>query len=231
MSPSILGLVLARGGSKGIPGKNVRPLGGLPLIAHTFAAARASRSLTRVVLSTDDPAIAAVARTYDVEVPFVRPEALATDQARAIDVGLHALYFLLDRDGYQPDYVMLLQPTSPFRTAADIDQAAGLALSNQAPAVVSVTPARQHPGLMKVITHGRLRPFADSAMNEARRQDMSAVYALNGAIYLVRRDVLLATRSWCPEGALAYVMPEERSLDIDTPWDLRLASLLLEARP
>jgi len=217
-------LVVARGGSKSVPRKNLRPLGGKPLIAWTLEAARASRRLTRIVLSTDDPEIAAVGQQWGVETPFLRPAALAGDRSPVIDATLHAFQCLEKNAGQCPTFGLLLQPTSPFRTAADIDAAIQLCETRGADAVVSVTPAREHPYLLKTVdAAGCLQPWQANPLAESRRQDLPPVFALNGAIYLVRRSVLFEQRSWCPAGALAYVMPAERSLDIDTEWDLRVA--------
>ena len=226
--PSILGLIVARGGSKSIPRKNIRPVGGKPLIAYTIEAALASGCLDRVVLSTDDPEIAAVAKTFGAEVPFMRPAEMAGDASPVIDAALHAFQWLEKNDHYFPMFGMLLQPTSPLRTAADIQQAVALAVERNADAVVSVVEADRHPYLMKTIDgQGRLVPFIESPQSGNRRQDLPPVYAINGAIYLIKRSLLAEKRGWCPAGALAYVMPPERSLDVDTPWDLKLADLVL----
>ena len=224
----VLGLITARGGSKGIPGKNLRLVAGRPLIAWTLEAARASRRLDRIVLSTDDPEIAEVGRQVGAEVPFLRPAKLANDRSPVIDASLHALQWLEKMENYIPMYGMLLQPTSPLRTAEDIDAAIGLAEKQNADAVVSVTSVDRHPYLLKVMDeNGRLAPFMKPEFAGSRRQDLPPVVGLNGAIYLVRRTVLRELKTWCPAGALAYIMPAERSLDVDTPWDLRLADLLL----
>ena len=131
-------------------------------------------------------------------------------------------------ENYIPMFGMLLQPTSPLRTAEDIDAAIRLAEEKNADAVVSVTAVDRHPFQMKVIDeNGKLTPFMKTELADSRRQDLPPVFGLNGAIYLVRRTVLQESKTWCPAGALAYVMPAERSLDVDTPWDLRLADLLL----
>jgi CMP-N-acetylneuraminic acid synthetase len=225
---TVLGLVVARGGSKGIPGKNLRLVAGQPLIGYTFRAARHSRALSRVVLSTDSAEIANAGRQYGVEVPFLRPPELARDDSPVVDAALHALTWLEQNADFCPDYIMLLQPTSPLRTAEDIDAAIRLAVERHADAVVSVTPADHHPFLMKVVDeNGRMRPFLQTDSAERRRQDLPDVYAPNGALYLVRRQILTEKRSWCPEGTLAYIMPPERSLDVDTLWDLRLAEVIL----
>ncbi len=222
--------IVARGGSKGIPRKNLALLGGLPLLAHTCRAAAQARGVERVILDTEDDEIARVGREHGAETPYRRPAELAGDRALVMDVTLHALQWLADHERYTPDYVMLLQPTSPFRTAADIDAAIDLARDRNAEAVVSVSPLAHHPWQAKVVdAAGRLQPFIPHPLAAARRQDLPPVYALNGAIYLVRRETLLAGKTWCPDGALAYVMPPERALDIDTPWDLRVARGVLAA--
>lgn len=225
-------LVVARAGSKSIPHKNIRKVAGKPLIAYTFEAAKGSSLLDRVFLSTDDVQAASLGRDLGIEVPFMRPAELAGDSSHVIDATLHAIQWLEERLRYAPDYFMLLQPTSPFRAAVDINAAIWLARDTGADAVVSVTPAAGHPCLLKNMdAQGKLRPWMESPLNTARRQDLPPVYAINGAIYLVRRSVLLTKKSWCPEGAVAYVMPEARSLDIDTPWDLHVAECLLGAKP
>jgi CMP-N,N'-diacetyllegionaminic acid synthase len=226
MKTKTLALVVARGGSKGIPRKNLCPLGGHPLIAHTVLAAKASRLVDRTLLSTDDPEIADVGEQYGADVPFLRPTELARDDSRMVDVALHALEWLETREGYSPDHVLLLQPTSPFRTAEDIDAAIRMAHEGH-PAVVSVCEARRHPCLAKRLDpDGSLHPFFESDFQSRRRQELPPAYDLNGAIYLVRREVLCTELSWCPRGARPYVMPPERSIDIDSPWDLQVANLI-----
>ena len=224
----VLGLITARGRSKGIPRKNLRRVAGRPLIAWTIEAAKASRLLDRILLSTDDPEIAEVGRRYGVDVPFLRPAELASDWSPVIDAALHAFQWLDTVENNFPTFGMLLQPTSPLRTAEDIDAAIRLAQEQKANAVVSVTAEDRHPLQMKVMDeNGRISPFMKTELVDSRRQDLPPVFGLNGAIYLVRRTVLQESKTWCPVGALAYVMPAERSLDVDTPWDLRLADLLL----
>jgi len=211
----VLALITARGGSKGLPRKNVLPAGGRPLIAWTIGAAAGAEFVSRVVVSTDDDEIMAAARAWGGEVPFRRPPALAGDTATSIDVVLHALDQLDDCD-----YVVLLQPTSPLRTAADIDAALMLAESSDAPGCVSVCEAEQSPYWMyRLDSEGRLAPLLDAPVAATRRQDLPPVYVLNGAIYVARVDWLRETRSFLGAGCIAYPMPSARSLDIDTPED------------
>ncbi len=225
---AILGVIPARGGSKGIPHKNIALVGGKPLIAWRIESARACSRITRVIVTTDDPVIAAAARDFGAEVPFMRPAELATDTASGTAPILHALEWVIHHEGYQPDYVVTLQPTSPLCTTQDLDAALNLAISRNAEAVISVSPVSDHPYWMKRIgEQGELIDFAPG-QSVTRRQDLPPVYALNGAIYITRRDVLLAKKSLYGDQTLAYVMPPERSLDIDTPFDLRLADFLLK---
>jgi N-acetylneuraminate synthase len=224
----VLALIVARGGSKTLPRKNLQPVAGHPLIAHTFLAAKQSRKLDRIIISTNDTEIAAVAQEYGIEVPFKRPDELAGDSSHVIDASLHAVQWLETHDNYRPDFVLLLQPTSPLRTAMDIDAAIELAEKEHTDAVVSVTPADQHPYLMKKIdSAGHLSTFFDTNLSRSRRQDLPSVYSLNGAIYLVRRTLLLEAKSWCPDNALGYVMPPDRSIDINDAGDLQIADLRL----
>lgn len=218
-----LALIPARGGSKGLPGKNILPVGGRPLIDWTIAAARGSRSVDRVVLSSDDDAIIATARGCGCDVPFRRPAELATDTVPMIDVVLHALDAL-------PEYqrVVLLQPTSPLRTSADIDAACAALDRGDAPACVSVSPVEQSPYWMyRLTSEGRMQPLVDTGSQTTRRQDLPEVFALNGAVYVARVDWLRQQRTFVTQETVAHVMPVERSIDIDTAADLEAFKRLL----
>lgn len=225
---TVLAVIPARGGSKSIPGKNLAMLDGRPLIAHTIEVARLLPEIDRVVVSTDSPEIAAAARRYGAETPFLRPAELARDDTPGIDPVIHAVQWLEEHEGYHADWVLCLQPTSPLRSAEDVREALRVAAAREADAVVSVVPARHHPyWTRRVEADGRLVPFLPDAPQVARRQDLPPAYALNGAIYLVRSDVLLQRRTWYTDRTYAVVMPPERSVDIDTPFDLDLAAALL----
>jgi len=226
----VLGLVTARGGSKGIPRKNLRPVAGRPLIAWTLDAAKAARSLSRVVVSTDDPEIALVARSLGVDAPFLRPAELSGDASAHLDVVCHALDWLASHQGQQFEYVCLLQPTSPLRSAGDIDGAVELAVSRRAEAVVGVTPSPVHPNLIyRMDLNDTLTPLLSPIAGYARRQDLPPVYVLNGAIYVNRIEALRRERTFTPAGALGFLMPTERSLDVDSEEDLRSAETALAA--
>lgn len=220
----VLAVIPARGGSKTLPRKHVRDVAGRPLIAWTIAAAAASRFIDRVVLSSDDAEIIEVARGLGCEVPFVRDAALAGDHALTIDVVLDALARL---PGYP--WVVLLQPTSPLRTADDIDGALALCAERGATSCVSVSAAAQSPYWMyRVGAAGRLEPlFERPAIG--RRQDLPAVYHLNGAVYVARSEQLARTRTFVDGDTIAYEMPAARSCDIDTEDDLNIAAARLRS--
>jgi CMP-N,N'-diacetyllegionaminic acid synthase len=218
----VLGLITARGGSKGLPGKNILPLGGKPLIAWTIDAARSSRYIDRLVLSSDDPAIIQVAEAQGCEAPFQRPAELASDEATTMDVVFHALALLPDFD-----LVVLLQPTSPLRSSFDID--ACLELLVHAPAAVSVRPAEDHPFLtFQFQNNGGLLPYAvPPAGQSLRRQDLPGAWCLNGAVYAADVGWLKEQRSFVSTQTSAHCMPAERSIDIDTLSDLHAAEQIL----
>ena len=225
---NVLALITARGGSRSIPKKNIAPLAGKPLIAWTIEAALRSPALSRVIVSTDDTEIAEVAQQWGAEVPFMRPAELARDDSPHIPVVVHAIEWLETHGEMRPEYVLLLQPTSPLRATEDIDNAIRLAFEKDADSVVSVCQAFSHPYLAKrITTDGRLEDFGPRSEGYLARQVLPPAYVVNGAIYLIRRDVLIEKQTFYTERTYAYVMPPERSLDIDSPWDLYLADLIL----
>lgn len=227
--PCVLGLILARGGSKSIPQKNIALLAGKPLIAYTIQAALCAQGIDRVVVSTDSTEIANVVHSYGAEVPFLRPQELARDDTSSIDAMVHAVQWLVEEEKYQPDYVMLLQPTSPFRAAQDIEKAIELSQEWQADSVISVCSAKHHPYWMVTLEDNmQVNWLVGRSKKYVRRQDLNPTYAVNGAIYLIRCDVFLERHSLYPPRTLAYVMPVERSLDVDTPWDMHLAELIIK---
>ncbi len=227
----VVALVTARGGSKGIPRKNIKPLAGKPLIAWAIEAALESRFLSRVIVSTEDDEIMETARTFGAEVPFKRPAELACDDSSHISVARHALDWLQKNEGHCPEFMMVLQPTAPLRIAADIDGAIELAEEKSADAVVSVVEAQHHPYVTRQLGElGTLTEFVPCPLTYARRQEFPPAYAFNGAIYLNRCAHLADCNTHAPEGSYAFVMPPERSIDLDTPWDFHLAELILQER-
>ncbi len=215
---TVLALIPARGGSKGLPGKNILPVQGRPLLAWTVDAARGARCIDRVVLSSDDDAIITAALALGCEVPFRRPAPLASDTASSIDVVLHALDMLPGHD-----VVVLLQPTSPLRTSTDIESACERFAASGAPACVSVSISAQSPYWMfRLGDNQTLVPLIESPPGATRRQDLPPVYALNGAIYVADAVWLRQSRSFLSSDTVACVMPAERSIDIDTAADFEL---------
>lgn len=229
---NILGLIPARGGSKGIPQKNIALLAGRPLLSYTCEAALGSRILDRIVLSTDDEVIAEVGRQCGVEVPFIRPGSLAQDDTPSIDVALHAIEYLRDRRDWLPTVLVLLQPTSPLRRAYHIDEAVNRMNETEADTVVSVVevPHRFNPHNIMELREGELRDFlpAPPIIDRFRRQSLPALYARNGPALLVSQvDVILKSKTFYGSHVVPYFMNEEESLDIDSPFDLWLAGQLM----
>ncbi len=218
--PSVAALITARGGSKGIRGKNIYPLGGKPLIAHSILAAREATAVGKVYLSSDDAEIITIARGYGCEVPFVREAHLASDTAASVDVVLDALNRLPAHDIW-----ILLQPTSPLRTAHDIDSVIGIMAVTGAHSCVSVVETSDHPWLVyKSSEDGRLEPYCNiPETSSRRRQDLPAAYILNGAIYAFRPEWLIKEQKLVGEGTRLWPMPADRSVDIDEMQDIAVA--------
>lgn len=222
----MLGIIPARGGSKGIPGKNIKPLGGIPLIGHTIAAARRSGCLDRLWVSTDDPAIARVAESLGVGVPWLRPAKYATDASKTEDCVVHLLGRLKKDEGYVPDAILLLQPTSPFRTAETIRRAVRLFMKSGGAPVVSVTRAPSHPyWCFRLQASGSLVPYCPGK-EASRRQDLPPAYCYDGSIYLTRAASFLKSRSFGGKPVRALVVREDEALDIDEPEDWAAAEAL-----
>lgn len=225
----VLAVIPARQGSKGLPDKNIRLLAGKPLLSHTIAAARESGVFDRIILSTDGEEIARVGREAGAEVPFMRPADLASDEARGIDVLHHVLEWLEQR-GELFDCVMYLQPTSPLRTAVDIVESLKILVAREAQAVVSVCEMEHHPWWANTLPEdGCMKDFFAKDIS-TRRQDLPRYYRLNGAIYLARWEFIRYRDSWYGEKTYAYIMPRERSVDIDDELDFKLAEILMFSR-
>jgi CMP-N-acetylneuraminic acid synthetase len=224
----LLGWIPARGGSRGVPGKNKRLLGGRPLIAHTIVAARDSGCLERIQVSSDDPEIMQLACAAGADAPWQRPAELATDCSPVIESLLYDLDRLEREQHYQPDAVMLLQPTSPFRSCATIRAAVSMFASAGGESVISVSPAREHPYWCKrILKDGTLFPFLAEADEATRRQDLPPAHCLNGVVYVASRDTIISKRSFYSEHSQALVIAgEQEALDIDTPYDWQVAEAL-----
>ena len=220
---NVFALIPARGGSKGIPRKNIKIIAGKPLIVWTIEAALNSSNLSSVVVSTDDPEIAEVARRAGAKVPFMRPAELAQDETPGIDPVLHALEQLP-----QFESVLLLQPTSPLRTNTDIDGFLDFVIQKKAPSAVSVSEAQVHPyWTYRVNVDQTLVRFLDVAP-VARRQDLPEIFSLNGAMYFADAKWLRRSGSLVGAESLAYVMSKDHSVDLDTALDWEFAEFLLK---
>ncbi len=223
-------IVPARGGSKGVPGKNLRPLAGLPLIVHTLRSALECDAVDRVLVSTDDDEIIGVCRgVAGVEVPFRRPAHLATDDADAVDVYLHMVDCLGVSEGVAPQEICVLLPTSPLRLPSDISAAIELYRRNDAQAVVSVTEAKPAQWLQEMGEDGRLHSVVASEQL-CNRQSYAPVFLPNGSIYVLEVEALRRTRNFFGPKTFGYQMPPERAVDIDTEADFLAAEALMSGR-
>jgi N-acylneuraminate cytidylyltransferase/CMP-N,N'-diacetyllegionaminic acid synthase len=227
----VLALIPARGGSKGLPGKNIKMLAGKPLIAWTIEIALASNLIEQVIVSTDDDEIAKIAADFGADIPFMRPDHLATDTALAID------NYLFSIPEYEKHYktnfnsFIVLQPTSPLRIVEDIDNSIRLFEEKNADSVISFTKASHPPFWAKRISDdGRINDYFENIQAVGNRQEFTDAYMPNGAVYVLKYDLLQKHRTYYSDKTYAFLMPEERSIDIDTPWDFHLAELVMRSR-
>lgn len=227
MDKSILALIPARGGSKGIPGKNIKKLAGKPLIAYTVEAAKAAPSISRIIVSTDSLKIADTAQRYGAEVPFLRPEELASDTSKTMDAVMYTLDKLA-KQGETYDYLVLLQPTSPLRTAEDIEGCIQKALKCGRD-VVAVSEVQDNPVLMRRMAETGEMSSLLNGSSTVRRQDMQAYYRVNGSIYVNLVDRLSSDTS-LNDNPVGYILPREHSVDIDEPVDFEIAEYYIRER-
>ena len=224
-----LGLIPARGGSKGIPRKNLVDLAGQPLISYTIRESLNSARLDRVVLSTDDQEIADLGKALGADVPFLRPAHLAADHSPMIGVVVHALEWLKLNEGYNPDAIVLLQPTTPLRTASHVDQAIKQFETEDVDSLISVSIPQEHPFEM-VHFEGQQMKFAIERDNVGTRQEYPDYYFLNGAIYITRVSILLDQQTLWGGRVIPYLMDTLHCIDIDTESDLAIADYLMRQR-
>jgi len=224
----IVAIIPARGGSKGIPRKNIQEIAGKPLLAYTIEAAFKSKYINRVIVSTDSPEIAKIAKSYGAEVPFLRPPELAKDDTPGIVVVQHAVRYLETVEGYPVDIVVILQPTSPLRKTKYIDAAIKKLIESGADSVVSVCEVKHHPFWSFIMKNDKLYPFIEKGLTITRRQLLPKVYSANGAVYAVKKDVLFKENSVFGKDTRAIVMPREESVDIDDYFDLFMAEMVIK---
>ncbi|APJ04563.1 cytidylyltransferase domain-containing protein [Silvanigrella aquatica] len=222
LNKKILGIITARGGSKGLIKKNILPFGDKPLIAWTIESAKNSKYLDRIVLSTDCSEIKDVALQYSCEVPFIRPAELATDTSTSIDVISHVLNNI---NSY--DYFVLLQPTSPLRSQFDIDTCIEKCVNENAPSCLSVCKSDTYPQLMYTIEDNQILKPLLAGEKPTRRQDMKNYYTLNGSVYVVNIEFFKKYRKLIAENSICFEMPKNRSIDIDDEYDFSIAEFIL----
>ncbi|PIR66420.1 MAG: acylneuraminate cytidylyltransferase [Parcubacteria group bacterium CG10_big_fil_rev_8_21_14_0_10_36_14] len=228
---TILAVITARGGSKGIPRKNIKELAGKPLIAYTIEAAKNSKCLDYFLVSTDDSEIAGISREYGALVPFMRPDELATDNAKSIPVIQHVVKWLQENEDRTFDYVMILQPTSPLRTAEDIDMSIEKIVETDADSVMGMKKMEDMSiAKLKVLDGDKIFPLMEDEGNKsASRQSLKNVYKRNCAIYLTRTDLIMRGDLFGKDSR-AYIMSEERSVDINAPIDFEFAEFLMQQK-
>lgn len=228
----MIAFIPARGGSKGVPRKNIKDLCGKPLIAWTIEAALNAESIDRVIVTTDDNEIATIAKEYGAEVPFLRPANLASDTATAIDVYLHAADYVMNETGQAIDKFMVLLPTVPLRTAQHIDAAVRQFNEKKSTTLISFveasTPASWYH-YMDENGYVRNAGFGNGT-NMANRQTNQSYYVPNGAIYILDYELLKEKRTYYCDDTICYLMTDEDSIDIDYPIDFEFAKCLMEKR-
>jgi|TARA_Y100000310_G_C20533066_1_gene739485 N-acylneuraminate cytidylyltransferase/CMP-N,N'-diacetyllegionaminic acid synthase len=224
----VLAVIPARGGSRGVPKKNIRPVKGKPLIIYTIEVAKRCEVITDLVVSTDDPEISKVSVENGVEVPFFRPAELATDTALAIPTIQHSVKMMEKEKETIYDIVVMLQPTTPLRSVSDISECLQLLINSDADGIISVVQVNNsHPMKMKKIVDGLLVDYEEPLVENPPRQLLPPVYIVNGAIYATRRDTLMHEDSFMGNKCLPYTMPEERSVNIDSKLDFKLVEAII----
>jgi len=221
----VLAVITARGGSKGLPNKNILPIAGKPLVSWTIEAAKDSQLITHLIVSSDDNRIIEIAKDLRCDAPFIRPSELAQDNSSNSDVLLHALNFLDD----EFDYIVLLQATSPMRLGKDIDRCIELCMKEDTPAAVSLTEPDKSPYWMyQLDDEHRIRALYPELNKTQRRQLLPPAYAPNGAVYVAEVSFFKKHKTFYTDLTKAYLMPKERSVDVDSHLDRVVAEALLK---
>lgn len=227
----VVALICARGGSKGLPGKNIRPLAGKPLIAWAIEQARAVKRIGRIIISTDSEEIATVARQAGAEVPFLRPAELAEDKSPEWLVWRHALDYLKENEGSYPDALIVVPATAPLRAVEDLERCLDEYEKGDADMVITVTDANRSPyfNMVKVLPDGAVGLVIPPDGSITRRQDAPVVYDMTTVAYVANPEFVM-TRNGTFEGRVRHVhIPVERALDIDTPLDFKIAECLIDS--
>lgn len=229
----VLFVVAARGGSKGVPRKNIRFLGGIPLIAYKIVSAQKCCYEHRIIVSTDDEEIADIAKGYGADVPFMRPEELSGDTASSIDVVLHAMDWITKNDSEKYNYVCLLEPSSPFASYEDLNASLKLIEEKQADTLLGMKEVEVSSDFIHPLDkQGGLSEFYFSMenMTSIRRQDQRQEYTMNGCMYIARWDYFMNNKQFHSVNSVPYIMSEEKSIEIDTLLDYEIACMLVEKR-
>lgn len=228
---NILGIIPARGGSKGVPGKNIKKLNGEPLISYSVKEAKKSKYIDRLIVSTDDENIANVVLKYGVEVPFMRPKELAQDNSLAIDNYIYTINRMEKEFNYKVDAIAIFQPTSPLRTVQHIDEAVKLFINKNSDSVVSVCEVEHSPYWYKNMNNKNiLSDFISCENSNANRQELPKVYRPNGAIFIFKRELIMNLKTYYTQNSYGYIMSQEDSVDIDTPLDFKIAEVIINER-
>jgi CMP-N,N'-diacetyllegionaminic acid synthase len=225
----MLAIIPARGGSKGLPGKNIRLLGGLPLVAHTIRVAQEASCIKRIVLSTDDESIARIGKDFGAEVPFLRPKELAQDHSKSIDNYTYTLDRINQNRTKPYEDFVVLQPTSPLRIAHDIQQSVGLFFEKNAESVISVSEASHPASWYRTIDDsGVLRSYFPDNTSNLNRQELKPSYLPNGAVFVLSLNLLKSKYSFYSEKTYPYIMPQSRAIDVDTLLDFKFAEYIMK---
>ena len=226
----ILGLTLARGGSKSVPRKNIKPIAGLPLIGYTITEALKSKFITRYIVSTDDEEIQQVAIQCGAEAPFLRPSEFSTDEASSVSAMQHAVDWVERQEGVEYDYIVELMCTNPMKTVEDIDASIEKLISTKADSVIAVHQLEDHhPARIKKIIDDKITDFCIPEIPESRRQDLKPeAYIRSGSIYALKRDhLMIEGKRYGSDNSRPYILPQERAVNIDTEVDFMIAELML----
>lgn len=226
-SNHIVAIIPARGGSKGVPRKNIKLIGGKPLIFYSIAEAKKSKYITRVIVSTEDKKITKIAKSFGAEV-VKRPITLARDNSKTISAIRHVINFLEKNEKYPVDTLVILQPTSPFRNVYDIDSCIKKFINNKFESIVSISEPAKSPYWMFTMKKGSLKPILKINKKHHRRQDLPKIYELNGAVYVTSRQIVMEKNTILSDRMGGYIMPIERSIDIDNKFDFKIANLLMK---
>lgn len=225
LTMNIVSIITARGGSKGIPRKNIKPLNGKPVIAYSIESSTSNNLIENTFVTTEDAEIVEISKKFNAKI-IPRPDELARDESTSVDVLLHALDYL--EENYSlPDFFVLLQPTSPLRSSEDITNAIKLFNENDCNGLVSVC-VQDHGAMLNLsIDEGYLKNVTDKKHFQVRRQDLPQLYSPNGAIYITTPESMRKSKTFFPEKTIPYIMPQERSVDLDSEFDFKFAEFLL----